>query len=77
MKVYGGDKVPIVVDAGADLDSVKKASEQSFTSAKKAVEDYYVNAIGDVLAEENFRILIRPAGPGSRIWCCSRQRGRS
>lgn len=53
--VYGGDRIPIVVDAGADLDSVKKASEQSFTSAKKAVEDYYVNAIGDVLAEEKLQ----------------------
>lgn len=53
--VYGGERIPIAIDAGADLDSVRKASEQSFTAAKKAVEDYYVNAIGDILNEEKLQ----------------------
>ena len=50
--VFGGSRVPIVIDAGGDVDSIKKASEQSFTSAKKSVEDYYVNAIYKVINEE-------------------------
>lgn len=50
--VFGGSRVPIVIDAGGDIDSIKKASEQSFTSAKKSVEDYYVNAIYKVINEE-------------------------
>ena len=43
--VYKGKKPPIVIDAGADLESIKKASEQTYTIAKKAVEDYFANAI--------------------------------
>ncbi len=43
--VHGGKKPPIVIDAGADLESIKKASEQAYTLAKKAVEDYFANAI--------------------------------
>ena len=50
--VFGGSRVPIVIDAGGDVDSIKKASEQSFTAAKKSVEDYYVNAIYKVIDEE-------------------------
>lgn len=50
--VFGGDQVPIVIDAGGEIDSIKKASEQSFTAAKKAVEDYYVNAIYRVIKNE-------------------------
>ncbi len=50
--VFGGSKPPIVVDAGAGLDSVKKASELSYTAAKKAVEDYFTNVIQSYLAEE-------------------------
>lgn len=50
--VYGGNKVPIVIDAGSDLESIKKASEQSFTAAKKAVEDYYINAIYQIVDDE-------------------------
>lgn len=42
---YGGDNPPMVIDAGGDLESVKKASEQSYTLAKKSVEDYFANAI--------------------------------
>lgn len=50
--VFGGNRVPIVIDAGSEVDSIKKASEQSFTAAKKSVEDYYVNAIYRVIDEE-------------------------
>lgn len=42
--VYNGSLPPIVIDAGADLESIKKASEQAYTMAKKAVEDYFANA---------------------------------
>ena len=50
--VFDGNRVPIVIDAGGDIDSIKKASEQSFTAAKKSVEDYYVNAIYKIIDEE-------------------------
>lgn len=50
--VYGADRPPFVIDSGCELDSIRKASEQSFTSAKKAVEDYYVNTIQDILSTE-------------------------
>lgn len=50
--VFGGNRVPILIDAGGEIDSIKKASEQSFTAAKKAVEDYFVNAILRVIDEE-------------------------
>ena len=43
--IYNGENPPIVIDAGGDLESVKKASEQAYTSAKKSVEDYYANSI--------------------------------
>lgn len=50
--VFNGNRVPIMIDAGGDIDSIKKASEQSFTAAKKSVEDYYVNAIYHVIDED-------------------------
>ncbi len=50
--VFDGNRVPIVIDAGGDVDSIRKASEQSFTAAKKSVEDYYVNAIYQVVDED-------------------------
>lgn len=49
---FNGERVPIVIDAGTGLDSIKKASEQSFTSGKKAVEDYFINAIYCVIKDE-------------------------
>lgn len=49
---FDGERVPIVIDAGTGLDSIKKASEQSFTSGKKAVEDYFINAIYYVIKNE-------------------------
>ena len=50
--VYGGSNPPILLDSGADLESIKKASEQSYTLAKKTVEDYFINSINNVLKEE-------------------------
>lgn len=50
--VFNGKRVPLVIDAGGDVDSIKKASEQSFTAGKKAVEDYYVNAIFRIIDED-------------------------
>lgn len=49
---YGGNIPPILLDAGADLESIKKASEQSYTLAKKTVEDFFINSIDKNLAEE-------------------------
>ena len=50
--VFGGKRIPIVIDAGSEMDSIKKASEQSFTAAKKSVEDYFINAIYCVIDNE-------------------------
>lgn len=50
--IYGGINPPMVVDAGGDLESIKKASEQSYTIAKKSVEDYFVNTICKILKSE-------------------------
>ena len=50
--IYNGENPPIVIDAGGDLESIKKASEQAYTSAKKSVEDYYANAIRNWIATE-------------------------
>lgn len=49
---YGGTNPPILLDAGTDLESIKRASEQSYTLAKKTVEDYFINSIDRILAEE-------------------------
>lgn len=49
---YGVQAPPIVIDSGCELESIKKASEQSYIAAKKAVEDYFVNVLEDILAEE-------------------------
>ncbi len=43
--IYGGESIPILIDAGTELESIKKASEQSYTAAKKAVEDYFIKTI--------------------------------
>ena len=48
--IYGGDNIPIVIDAGNDLESIKKASESAYTLAKKSVEEYFANAIKEWIA---------------------------
>lgn len=50
--LYGGKKSPIFIDGGTDLESVKKASEKTFTFAKTSVEDFYINAIKAILEKE-------------------------
>lgn len=42
-------KPPILVDSGSGMESIERASEQSFTAAKKAVEDFFIMAIKDIL----------------------------
>ena len=49
---YGGYTPPVLLDAGTDLESIKKASEQAYTLAKKTVEDFFINSIDKILAEE-------------------------
>lgn len=49
---YGGERPPIMLDAGINLDSIRRASEQSFTMGKKSVEEYFVNSIHEILNEE-------------------------
>lgn len=50
--LFEGNRMPILLDAGTELESIKKASEQSFTSAKKAVEDYFICTIQTTLNSE-------------------------
>ncbi len=50
--VYDGKKIPIVIDSGKDLESIKKSSEQSYIAAKKAVEDFFINSIFNILDNE-------------------------
>lgn len=45
---------PILVDANMGSKSMKRASEQSFTIAKKAVEDYFVECIKRILSDDIF-----------------------
>lgn len=58
---HNGKKPPIVIDAGADLESIKKASEQTYTIAKKSVEDYFAN---------NIRKWLKPVIPADTIQEC-------
>jgi len=50
--IYDGKKSPIFIDGGTEMESVKKASEKSFTFAKTSVEDFYINAIKTILKDE-------------------------
>lgn len=50
--VYNGINPPIVLDAGGELLSIKKASEQCLVLAKKSVEEYYVNCIKECVSSE-------------------------
>lgn len=61
--IHNGKKPPIVIDAGADLESIKKASEQTFTIAKKSVEDYFANTI---------RKWLKPVIPADTIQECKK-----
>ena len=50
--VYGGKRIPILIDAGENLESIKKASEQCFAYAKTAVEDYFIESLNCILHTE-------------------------
>ena len=43
--LYGGERIPMLLDAGTGIESIKKASEQCYTAAKKSVEDFFVKTI--------------------------------
>ena len=44
--------VPILVDSNIGLKSLRRASERSFTNAKKAVEEYFVECTKHILQED-------------------------
>lgn len=46
------EKVPILIDSGMELDSIKKASEQAYIFAKKSVEKLFVNSIHNIISQE-------------------------
>ena len=50
--LYGEALPPIVLDSGAELESIKVASEQTYTLAKKTVEDFFINSLDVILREE-------------------------
>lgn len=50
--IYNGVDVPIIIDSGNDLESIKKASELSYILAKKSVEDYFINTLSVILKSE-------------------------
>lgn len=50
--LYNGENVPIVIDAGDNLESIQQASEQSYTQAKKAVEEFFSNSINAFISQE-------------------------
>lgn len=45
----GAESSPILIDAGGDIDSIKKASELCYSRAKTSVEDYYIESINAIL----------------------------
>lgn len=47
--------VPILIDANTGSKSMKRASEQSFTIAKKSVEDYFVECIKKIISKDIFK----------------------
>lgn len=49
---HGGTPSPILIDAGEDVESIKKASEHCYSFAKTAVEDYYIASIDAILHKE-------------------------
>lgn len=49
---HGGIASPILIDAGTDVESIKKASEHCYSFAKTAVEDYYIASINAILEGE-------------------------
>ncbi len=50
--VYGGDRIPLLLDAASGLDAIERASELSFISCKKAVEAYTVNVLANFIEQD-------------------------
>lgn len=50
--MYDGKKPAIFIDSGTEMESIKKASEKTYTYAKTSVEDFYINAIKTILKDE-------------------------
>lgn len=48
----GTMRSPILIDAGDDVGSIRKASEHCYSFAKTAVEDYYIESINAILHKE-------------------------
>lgn len=51
-EAYGNNGVPILFDAGNEAESIKKASEQSYTLAKRSVEQLFIKIINEILITE-------------------------
>lgn len=48
----GAQGSPILIDAGENVESIKKASEHCYSYAKTSVEDYYIASINAILHKE-------------------------
>ncbi|MBE5917900.1 MAG: hypothetical protein E7273_13805 [Pseudobutyrivibrio ruminis] len=48
----GAGLTPILIDAGKDTESIKKASEYCYSFAKTAVEDFFITSISTILHNE-------------------------
>lgn len=54
--IYGGDRIPLLLDSSSELDAIERASELSFISCKKSVEAYTVNVLEDIIRRERLVI---------------------
>ena len=43
--------IPMFIDSSCNCDSIKKASEQSYITAKKSVEDFYIQELKELLGK--------------------------
>lgn len=50
--IHNKERIPMVFDAGLDLESIKKSSEKSFSLAKNAVEDFFIDSIMGILKND-------------------------
>lgn len=47
--MYGGERIPLLLDAYSDLDAIERASELAFIACKKSVEEYAISALEQIL----------------------------
>ena len=50
--LHNGKLPPLLIDSGVELESIKKASEQTYIMAKKSIEDYVVNVSEKIIKAE-------------------------